>query len=63
MLRLSPRKWLAVGLLLVALGALLRSVGPPIHSQLGDLALGLVFGVGIGIELMAIVKMRRGGGG
>jgi len=58
--RLSPPQWMAVGLLLGALGLGLRTIGPAeLHSNLGDLCLGLLVGTGVGIEIMALIKMRR----
>jgi hypothetical protein len=56
----SPRLWMALGLLFVSLGIGLRAIGPAgLHSDLGDLCLGLLVGTGLGIEIMALIKMRR----
>jgi hypothetical protein len=58
--RLSPRHWMVLGLLLVSLGIGLRAIGPAaLRNGPGDLVMGLLLGVGIGIELMALLKMRR----
>ena len=58
--RLSPRHWMALGLLLLSLGVGLRAVGPAaLRGDAGDLVIGLLLGVGVGIELMALIKMRR----
>ena len=58
--RLSPRLWMALGLLLLSLGIGLRALGPAdLHSNLGDLCLGLLVGTGLGIEIMALIKLRR----
>jgi|GEM_PF-2684113 len=60
--RLSPRLWMAVGLIVGALGLGLRAIGPAgLHSDLGDGFVGLLVGLGIGIEIMALLKMRRAG--
>jgi hypothetical protein len=57
---ISPRQWMAIGLLLISLSLALRAVGPAsLHSDLGDLCLGLLVGTGLGIEIMALIKMRR----
>jgi hypothetical protein len=57
---LSPRHWMAIGLLLLSIGLALRAIGPAsLHSNGGDLATGLLMGLGLGIELMALMKMRR----
>ena len=58
--RYSPRHWMALGLLILSGGVALRAIGPVgLHSDLGDLLVGLMAGVGLGIEIMALVKMRR----
>jgi hypothetical protein len=58
---LTPRRWMALGLLLVSLSLGLRTIGPAeLHSVMGDFTLGLLLGVGLGIEIMAFLKMRRG---
>ncbi len=60
MIRLPPKQWMAVGLLLLSVGLGLRAIEPSdFHSNLGDLAIGLMVGAGLAIELMALVKMRR----
>jgi hypothetical protein len=57
---LSPRQWMALGLLMVSIGIGLRAIGPDgLHSNLGDLCLGLLIGTGLGIEIMALIKLRR----
>jgi hypothetical protein len=56
----TPRRWMALGLLLVSLSLGLRAIGPAeLHSNMGDLVLGLLLGMGLGIEIMAFLKMRR----
>lgn len=60
MIRLSPRKWMALGLLILSFALALRATGPAVlHSDLGDLFVGLLAGVGLGFELMALIKLRR----
>jgi len=60
MFPIPPRLWMAVGLLLIALSLGLRAIGPAsLHSDLGDLVLGLLVGLALGIEIMALVKLRR----
>jgi hypothetical protein len=59
---ISPRVWIAVGLLLISLSLGLRAIGPAgLHSDRGDLFLGLLVGLGVGIEIMALIKLRRAG--
>jgi hypothetical protein len=51
---------MAVGLLLLSVGLGLRAIEPAdFHSNLGDLAIGLMVGAGLAIELTALVKIRR----
>jgi len=51
---------MALGLLLLSLGVGLRAVGPAaLRGDAGDLVIGLLLGVGVGIELMGLIKMRR----
>ena len=61
MTRPPPHVWMAIGLLLISLAVGLRAIGPAsLHSDLGDLLLGLLMGMGLGMELAALFKMRRG---
>jgi uncharacterized membrane protein len=54
--------WMAVGLLLISASIGLRAIGPAsLHSDMGDLFLGLLAGLGLGIEIMALIKLRRAG--
>jgi hypothetical protein len=58
--RLTPRYWTAIGLLLISAGVGLRAIGPAsLHTDAGDLVLGLMMGLGLGIEIMALIKLRR----
>ena len=58
--RPSPHQWMAIGLLLISASLAVRALGPAsLHSDLGDLCLGLLAGTGLGIELMALIKLRR----
>jgi hypothetical protein len=60
MRRLSPHHWMAFGLLLISLGVGLRAIGPAtLRGDLGDLFLGGLLGVGLGMEILALIKMRR----
>jgi len=60
MKRPSPQQWMAVGLVLISLSAAARALSPAsLHSDLGDLCLGLIMGMGLGIEIMALIKLRR----
>jgi hypothetical protein len=57
---LTPQRWMAMGLLLISFSVGLRAVGPAgLHSDLGDICLGLLVGMGLGIEIMALIKLRR----
>jgi len=59
---MTPRLRMAVGLLLLSLGVGLRAIGPAgLRSDLGDLFLDLLVGLGLGMEIMALIKLRRAG--
>jgi len=60
MLKLSPFHWMGVGLLFVSASLGLWSIGPEsLHTDQGDLIVGLLAGCGVGIEVMALIKLRR----
>jgi uncharacterized membrane protein len=58
--KLSPFHWMGVGLLFVSASLGLWAIGPEsFHSDTGDLMVGLLAGCGVGIEVMALIKLRR----
>lgn len=58
--RLSPHHWMALGLLLISAGVGLRALAPvALRGELGDLLVGLLTGIGLGIEIVALIKIRR----
>lgn len=60
--RFNKMQIMAVGLLLISLGAGLRALAPKAWSgDLTDGLAGLIMGLGLGFELMALIKMRRAG--
>ena len=64
MFRIPPHILMASGLLLISLAVGLRAIGPAsLHSDLGDGLIGLALGVGLGLELAALYKMRKAKGG
>jgi uncharacterized membrane protein len=58
--KLTPVHWMGVGLLFVSTSLGLWSVGPAsLHSDQGDLIVGMLAGCGLVIEVMALIKLRR----
>jgi hypothetical protein len=59
--RLDPRALIALGLSLLAIRAALQGlvdrIGP--HRDFTDFALGLLFGIGLGVSILGMWRMKR----
>ena len=58
--KLSSRILLAAGLLFVAAGLGLRALAPQLaHGDASDFGIGALVGLGLALEVLALVKMRK----